>query len=146
MEQQNQEITVKEFEAVAKGILEKRKIIDGLKAQIKVHDEELGELEAKAQAMLETSEKDKYVSEFGTMYLSYYTSVTVPKEIEDKHKLFEYLREKELFDEVVTVNSQWLNGYYKREDEAARESGELFMGIPGVGMPKTTPRLGFRKA
>lgn len=146
MELENKDISVADFENVAKEILEKRTIIEGLKAQQKIHQEKLDELEAKAQSMLETSEKDKYVSNFGTLYLSYFTSVSVPKDLDSKKEFFAYLKEQNLFDEVVTVNSQWLNGFYRREDEAAREKGDLFLGFPGIGMAKTTPRLGFRKA
>ena len=137
--------TIKDFESVCEAIANKRLEVDAKKIELSAINSQLEELEAKAQAMLETNEIDSYKSAHGTVYLSTYESVKMPQDLEAKEQFFSWLKSKGLYDEMVSVNSQKLNGLYRKEKEAEMEKGNMFFTIPGLGEPVVSPRLGFRK-
>lgn len=139
-------ITIEELEAMSKSIAEKRAEIDGISAERKRREQELDELESRMMALLEEAGKHDYHAECGTIYISSRESVRVPKDLEAKQQLFNYLREKGIFEELVSVNSQTLNAFYKAEKKLAEERGEWSFTLPGVGEPTTEQILAFRKA
>lgn len=140
-----QQTTISDFESVCEQIKKKREEIDAMKAQVSQLNKELGMLENKAQAMLENNDITSYKSKSGTVYVSYYESVKMPQTLEDKAQFFTWLKERDLYDSMVTVNSQSLNSLYRKEKEAAEENGDLFFKIPGLNNITTSPRIGFRK-
>lgn len=73
------------------------------------------------------------------------SSVTTPKTLEDKEKLFNWLKEKAIFMEIVSVNSQTLNSLYKNLSEDAAKEGILDFQIPGVANPTTYTTLKLKK-
>lgn len=137
--------TIKDFEDLAQQLLEVRDKIDALNVEFKKLGEEELAIETKLTALLDAAEITSYKAKAGTVISSTVQSVSVPKG-EEKQKFFSYLKEVGIYDEVVSVNSQWLNGYYKKEMEAARERDDVFFEIPGLGVPFTKTRLSFRKA
>lgn len=74
------------------------------------------------------------------------TSVKIPRTLEDKEKLFNFLREKGLFEQMVSVNSQTLNSLYKSLAEEALQQGNLDFKIPGVEEPTIYTTLKLKKA
>lgn len=60
------------------------------------------------------------------------SSISLIKEREEKESFYEYLKSKDLFYDLLTVNSQTLNSWYKKEEEIALENGVLEFQIPGV--------------
>jgi hypothetical protein len=144
-ENQNQGPTIKDFEELAQQLADVREKIDLLNIEYKKLGEEEAALEAKIIALLDAAEITSYKAKAGTIISSSMQSVSVPKG-ESKQSFFNYLKEAGIYDEVVTVNSQWLNGYYKKEMEAAREREDVFFTIPGLENPFTKTRLSFRKA
>lgn len=145
MEENKQSHSVEDFETTCRQLLELRDSYDFKKNELKRVDEQIMEVERKLQAMLEAEDKTKYVSEVGTVYTSVHESVAVPKG-EARAAFFSYLKEQGIYDEVVTVNSQWLNGYFRKEKEAAIEKGDILFQIPGLENPHAQVRLSFRKA
>jgi hypothetical protein len=73
------------------------------------------------------------------------TSVTTPKTPEEKEQLFQFLRDKGIFLEFASVNSQSLNSLYKSLAEEAAENGVLDFKLPGVGEPTIYTTLKMRK-
>lgn len=140
-----EQLTVEDFEKVCSDISAMRLLVAEKKADLSTTQEQLDALERKAMAMLETADKTKYVSEHGTIYTSVFESVAVPKG-DNKQAFLNYLKEHGIYDEVITVNSQWLNGWYRKEKEAALEKGDILFNIPGIENPSTSIRLSFRKA
>lgn len=74
------------------------------------------------------------------------TSVTTPKTTEQKQELFEYLKEKGLYWEMVSVNSQTLNALYHSLSTQAEEEGILAFKLPGVPDPTTYTNLKMRRS
>lgn len=81
-----------------------------------------------------------------TFYKKDETSVKTPKTIEEKQELFEFLRERGIFDEMVSVNSKTLNTLYKNLSEEAADQGILEFVMPGVGAPTTYTTLEMRRS
>jgi hypothetical protein len=91
---------------------------------------------------LEALEKKDYSSPSGKIYVSHKSSVKVPQGLE-REAFFEYLKDRGIFENMITVNSATLNSWYK-EETSNLETGVLL--IPGLGIPTIIPTLNFRKA
>ncbi len=136
-------ITIEDFEVICKEYSELRDTRDQLQLQCDAYSKQIKGLEEKIKSMLDAVDKPGYASKYGKVFTITKQRVSVPQG-EDRKKFFEYLREQNLFDEVATVNSMWLNGYYRKEVESANERGEM-VNIPGIGQPYTDIGIGFRK-
>lgn len=73
------------------------------------------------------------------------TSVKTPKNNAERELFFEYLKEKGVYEDLRTVNSQSLNAFYKSELELALGRGELDFSIPGITEVLVVPKLSLRK-
>lgn len=73
-------------------------------------------------------------------------SVKNPQTPEEKEKFYNYLKEKNIFENMVSVNHMSLNSWYKEEIEAAKAAGNFDFKIPGLGEPTIFEDISFRKA
>jgi hypothetical protein len=72
--------------------------------------------------------------------------VKVPKELEAKRKLFEWIDSqygRDVLDTMVSINHQSLNSFYKEE---AKKSSALDFAIPGIEAPTAVENVSFTKA
>ena len=106
---------------------------------------ECDKLEAQIIDTLEKAEKDSWDSKSCKVSVTHKTSVKVPKDLEAKLKLFDYLKGKGMFEEMVGVNSMTLNAFYKEQFEQEIEKGNVAWEMPGVGSPTMTKGLQVRK-
>ena len=81
--------------------------------------------------ILEHLGQDAYLTPLAKVSVSEKTSYALPAGLENKKKFFEYLKERGVFDDMATINSNTYNGYVKEEFENALKKGE-FLNIPGV--------------
>lgn len=115
------------------------------------HESRIKELETKLMLLFEENELTSYVSPSGRFTIAQKESVTTPKDAESKEKFFEYLKEKGIYWDFVTVNSQKLNGFYREEREEFMkrlEAGEVDgfdFNIPGIGEPSIFKYFHFTK-
>jgi len=72
-------------------------------------------------------------------------SVRVPSEPEAKKKFFSFLFDLGLHDSMVTVNSNTLNSWYKKEIEVRRGNGQPEFQVPGLDEPTKYWDLSVRK-
>jgi len=141
-----QEMNVTEFDALCTQAFEQR-------AKIKEMEDALGAEEAKKKAierqilsLMEHFEKEKHhLKGYGLIYTESRFTVQTPKTLDDKRLLFGHLKERGIFDEMVSVNSQTLNSYYKTEMEAAIGRGDSDYQLPGVGEPNHMKTIKFKK-
>jgi len=108
--------------------------------------EELEKVENIVMEMLVEAGLPNFTSPSGKVVLAYRTSVRTPKLPEHKEMFYAYLRERGLFDSMISVNSQTLNSLYKSELEAAKERGDADFSIPGLTEVSLTPQLRFSRA
>jgi hypothetical protein len=141
------ETTVLDMEQLTEKIQAKRLEIDQAQDVVKELNKQLASLELTMMEKLHELGKDSYKSEVGTISIIHRTSFKTPKTPEEKAAFFDYLRAKNMFDALVSVNSQTLNSFCKAELETAIAEGRgLDFKIPGIGEPTVQEIIGFRKA
>jgi hypothetical protein len=103
------------------------------------------EAELKMVSLLNESGLKNFRCDAGLVSLAERLSVKTPKSPEDREAFFSYLRDKGLFDQMISVNSATLNSFYKNEFEAAKERGDDDFKIPGINEETMTVILSYRK-
>lgn len=109
----------------------------------RIRDQEKKEVEIKKQieseilAIIERNGIKSYSCLSGKVEIRNNLSYKTPKTQQDKQALFEYIRTKgeDVFYELVSVNSQTLNAFCKREIENAAAENIFPFEVPGVGDP-----------
>jgi len=139
------EVTIKELENLSKELFDLYQEEEKLANELKVKRLFMTEKEVKFQALLESAGKDSYHSEIGTFSIVERKSVKIPKTIEAKSLLFSWLKEQNIYDEVVSINSQTLNKLYRESLEESEKKGDVFFRIPGLEDPTISPYLSFRR-
>lgn len=139
-------IKVSDLENLAKDIATQRELCDQAAAAKKELDKELERLENKMIEVLNALDKSSYDAEVGKFIISHRTSVRVPSNPEDKALFVEYLKQKGIADQMLTVHSATLRSFYQSEFDAAKERGDLDFTIPGLGEPTITETLSFIKS
>lgn len=124
---------------------ELKRSIAELEEEVKRKKEVFSALSEKIVATLEASEVDSMRAHGFLFYIERRSSVTTPKTLEEKRELFDYLRQQNIFDEMVSVNSQTLNSLYKQLEAEALERGELEFKLPGVAEPTTYTTLKMKR-
>jgi hypothetical protein len=125
--------TIAELTEFCKSIVLKREEVEEFKKQYQEKNTELDKLEARMCETLEALGLTSFDFGQGEVQKRIRTSVRVPHGPE-RDEFFNYLREKNAFDALITVNSQTLNSWYKREVDIAAQSGQVF-NPPGLGLP-----------
>jgi ATP-dependent protease HslVU (ClpYQ) ATPase subunit len=138
--------TIQEMEKMVEEIADLRMKESQASAAKKAATEALEAAELRMLTTLNGEGLTSYRGSMGLVSLSYRTSVKTPKTDEDRQKFFDYLKERGLYDKLISVNSQTLNSFYKSELEAALESGKDGCEIPGINEVSVQEILSFRKA
>lgn len=139
-------VTVEELDTLCKTIAEQRRKIDQMDAALTEENKALAALESKAVQYLEDLGRDNYKSEFGTIGMREQLRWNLPAGPDKWSELFEHFKTTGIFDGMITVNSQKLNSWAKKEFEVAAEEGRgLEFSIPGLEAPKMHRSLTFRK-
>lgn len=87
--------------------------------------------------ILQAAGKPYYKSEFGAGKIKQTKTYRCPQDEERKKELFDYLREKELYDNFATIHWQKLSSWVKAEVEAKEKEGEYGFSVPGIGPEET---------
>jgi hypothetical protein len=95
-------------------------------------NETIEELEREIVRILEAAGLERFDGEEVAVFLREKRSVKVPRDPEARNAFFNYLRGQGVFEELITVNAQTLNSWWKQEVEALRSKG-LPEEIPGIG-------------
>lgn len=137
--------TVKEMNDLAEEIARLRSEEDEASDKKKAITAKLEAAENKMVELLITNNLKNYRAPAGLASLSFRTSVKTPKTPEQKTLFFEYLRKTGRYDDMVSVNSQTLNSFYKEQLELAKERGEDDVQIPGITEITVNPNLSFKR-
>lgn len=144
--QEEANIDLAEMNRLVESYAELRAKKEALAAETKEVNGELDELEAKMLEHLENANLPSFRGEKGLVSVREHFSVKVPKTLEDKRELFNYLKKKGVLMEMASINSSTLNGFYKEEMAAAQARGEVDFKIPGVGEPTASKDIAWKKA
>jgi len=140
------ETTLIQFKKVVTQLYTQREVVDRISDSLDIESKKLEALKSKIVFMLDESGMEKFHTPgVGTVSVRNRFTVTTPKSLEDKEKFFQWLRERGIFTEVVSVNSQKLNSLYQEEIEKSLADGEPDFSIPGIPEPKVIKTLSIRK-
>ena len=122
-------------------------IYDARKKAASEAHQELEDCEHKILEFLTAAKLDKFSApELGTTYIINRFTVRVPKTIEEKRALFDYIQKQHGDDALMamlSINSNSLNAFHKEELERKKE--DPLWSLPGVEEPTHQQTLGFRK-
>lgn len=138
-------LTAKEIDELSASIFN---LQDDIKEKEEMVSELKGHLEkmkSKMLAFLQHYKRKNFSSPYGTAYIKEVISANVPKDPEDKTKLFAWLKEREIFDHYATVNHNSLQSLVKEEFAAALERKEDCK-IPGIGEIKIHNVLNLKRS
>lgn len=144
---QSGQVTVADLDGL---ILEIKKKYDEVEAADRIKKDlniELGSLKGRAAAYLNELKRSSYESAIGKIEAVKEERVNLPESLPDKMAFFDYLKEKGMFENYATVNSNSLNAYYKRERATWIKDGNdpMMFTLPGVPAPKSLDKLEFKE-
>lgn len=143
----NTDINVQDFENLCAEVFALKQKHEAVEQELSKISEEMDAKKQKIMSIFDSMGKEKhFVGGLGTLYIQNRFAVSMPPDPGKKREFFDYLRKKGIFEDLVTVNYQTLNAYYKKELDAAAEEGNESFVIPGIGEPKLTKILAVRKA
>ena len=138
------DITLKEFELLCDLEHACRVKADALEEQLKAVRENLSQAQYKIIAYLKQYEKNSYKTRHGNYIIQQRWTTSMPKDPEDREKFFGYLKDKGIFEHLITVNHQTLNSWFKQEFEAAKDEQNFDFKVPGLSEPKVFETLSLR--
>lgn len=138
-------LTIKELEELCQLCFNAREQIDEIEKELALKVSELEGLKTRLADYLIQLDKTSYDSAFGKITVKNIFSVATPKTPEAKAQFFDYLKEKGIFEDLISVNSKTLNAFYKQELQIAQEAGAVDFKIPGLDEPFYKQSLSFKK-
>lgn len=128
------EVTIAELQGLVTELLFLRGERDNFRRLSAQYDERVDETELKLVNMLEAAGMARFDTDEATIFRSSRSGARVPKTPAEREAFFAYLRERGLFDHMVTVNSQTLNSWLKEEMRNAEERGDIGFEVPGLNV------------
>lgn len=141
----SEDVTLREFESLIEKAYELKKQKEEFEMQAESVGAELQEVQKQLLVYMADFDKTSYKSRFGNIIRVQKTSVTVPKDPEAKAAFFKFLESRGIKDDILTINSQTLNSFYRAEKEAAIASGAEEFSLPGIAPPTVYETLQMRK-
>lgn len=105
----------------------------------------LADMTEEIKKTLEAGGLENFSSKSCTVSVQQKTSVKVPKSPEQREAFFGYLKERGVFEDLITVNSQTLNSWYNAEKEEFDKTNPEVFAIPGLDDVNDYTTLSVRK-
>lgn len=135
------ELKVEELKALA----EELRMLDDeaktMKAELEEKHKEIARKEMKCVEYLNELGLDTFETPLVKLTPGERSSYKLPSSPEEKEALFNHLRNKGLFEGMVSINYNTLNSWAKEEYDNAKKKGDIFFTIPGLGAPTISPKL-----
>lgn len=136
-------MSIKQLEQLISQCYQERDEIQVLETQIKEKEKLHNNTKQRILSVFQEFNKSNYSSHRGMLIRQRRFNVTMPKDPKKRSAFFGYLKERDTFESLITVNAQSLNSYYKAEMDVAAKSGKPFE-IPGLDAPKYFETLSIR--
>jgi len=145
----DEELSVKKFDSMCDKLSELEEDYRREKSRISEMSKGLEKFKAKLLKHLEAWGKERYYKEgVGTIYTKNNITYSMPKDEVNRQAFFYYIEEKYGYDallRLLTVHSQTLNAFAKKEQDIAINDGNPAFKIPGLGEPKQYKQLVLRR-
>lgn len=139
-------ISVNDLEKMIAECFLQRNKYDAAKEIASQEHERMEQMQQKIIATLEELNLTSYKSQVGTFGYRYEESFLIPKDLENRQKFFDFLKQKGVYDTMISVNSKTLNAFAKAEMAAEEAAGQLDYQIPGLQKSAPVARATMRKA
>lgn len=116
-----------------------------LKESLDDAQKRVDEAERELIHILSEAEMERFDADSCTVSRQERTSWRVPKEPAAKRAFFDWLKDKGVFEDLVTVQSQTLNALCREEERLALDRGEVMFRVPGLEEPTVYETLSVRK-
>ncbi len=138
-------VTVQELEKMISEYAEQKEEVDQAELVVANLKKIRTNTERRLLAFMNEFDKSSYRSTWGTLIKSGRYSWKTPKTPETRNQFFGYLREKGVFDGLISVNANTLSSFAKAEMAAAVERQDIDFAIPGLEEPSYTERVSLRR-
>lgn len=139
-------MTVKELDDLTSEIFTLKSDKDKIEETLSELNKSLQAKERKCIEVMKELHLESFKGSGGTLTPYDKVSYGVPKTEEDRQAFFNYLKERQVFDGMVTVHHATLNAYVTQAFNEAKERGDIFFSVPGLGAPTITTILSKTKA
>jgi hypothetical protein len=136
-------VTVEELDLFIAEMAVLRSSIEQDKEALSIQEKLYAEMGQRAAKFLEELGRTSYKSQHGTVIRKEAWRYSLPKTEEDREAFFQYLKDKGVFDQLITVNSNTYNSFIRAEVEAADDP--MAVSIPGVPAAQLYVRCDFLK-
>ena len=113
---------------------------------LKKINERLAKLERQLIEAMNAQQIENFKNEHGNFGITHRFTVRVPQNPDSKRAFFDYLKERNQFEGMATIQSNTLNKWYKDEIEAAKARGDFDFQVPGIEEAGISEYLSVRKA
>jgi hypothetical protein len=148
-EQENQmetpTVTVADLDKLAEDIRAQNEKIEKMESELTVENKALQVLLTTASAHLKELDRENYKAPHGTIYSVKKWQYTLPKTQETKEAFYQWLRDRGIYEQFITVNHTSFSSLCEKERDALEKEGEFF-NVPGVEQPKLYETTRFRKS
>lgn len=138
-------VTVADLDKLAESIKAQRDKIEQMEAALTVENKALQQMMDSASAYLKELDRENYKAPGGTIYQVKKWQFSLPKTDEGKTAFFQWMKERGIYDQYVSVNHNSFSSLCEQERAAAEKQGEFF-NVPGVEQPKLYETTRFRKS
>ncbi len=132
------EITIKCIDELIEDSVELEQCVADLSAVSVTLNKLRMRMASKAACFLKALGREDYDSPTGTIKIKKEWAIRMPKDDDDKKLLFEYLRERGMFDRLATVNVASFKAFFKADWKAAAKKDPdalVLFTMPGVSQP-----------
>lgn len=138
-------ISIPEFTSLIEQAYILKRQVDALESQKEKTQEQLNNVNHKILDVLSKTNQTSFKTVHGTVVRNKRFSVRHPSDPAKKDAFFNYLQERGIFKNMVSVNSQTLSSWYRQELDAAVERGEVEFSVPGLDTPTYVEYITLRK-
>jgi hypothetical protein len=107
---------------------------------------EVEELQTAIGVMFEKLEKQKHQTKYGTFSMKLEEGYRLPKDDDSRAAFFAYLRDRGVYDTMITVNARTLETFVKDEVEIKEQEGDFEFVPPGIERKDPQQKYSMRKS
>lgn len=143
-------VETKELDFVVERLSRMTVKVNELEDEITQYNKIISKMKSILVGVLKDLNREDYKSPLGSISIKSLRQVRMPKTAEEKELLFNWMRERDIYDKYATVNARSLQSLFDAEFEAAaRDQGEKFdpvlFSLPGIEPPTFFDNLKFTK-
>lgn len=131
-------VSMAEFQAMTQEMFQKKRVLDEIDKTRDAASLELEKLKQKVLGlMVDLGIKTFPLEGYGKITVRKEIRVSMPSNPENKEAFFGYLKDKNLFENLASINYATLNAWYRQEVESRITIGDVDFRVPGLDEPKT---------